>query len=85
MTFEEWKEEPDNFFEWLSCSEIWEFPQWKIWENKLDLTLRFVDPILARNISMNKLIEVAGLKNEIELAKKQAKVQKKIDEIKEDF
>ena len=84
MTFEEWKES-EHFFEWLKYDDLWQLPQWKIWVEKMDSTLRSMSPENARYTSFDKLIEIADIKNEIELAQKQAKVQRKLDEINEDF
>lgn len=85
MTFEDWKAEADHFFEWLKYDDLWQLPQWKIWVEKMDLTLRSMRPESARDTSFDKLIEIAGIKNEIELVKKQEKVKRKLDEINEDF
>lgn len=84
-SFEEWKTSSDHFFEWLKYADLFGLPQWKYWEEEMDLTLRSMSPEHARDISMDKLIEITGLKNKIELAVKQANVQRKLDEINEDF
>ena len=89
MTFTDWIHDPEHsehFFDTLRVSDL---PGWPEWRQQIDDVLADIDYEDGIQCDFESLIELAGLKEEIQGAidfdNKKAKEKVKLERIKEDF
>ena len=85
MTFDIWNKEIDHFFDFLAHSEIYSLPEWDNWEEQINNVLADMAYEDAKGCEFEDLINLAGLKGEIDKARKQHIEDKRIENMQEDF
>lgn len=86
MTIDAWLDVSEHFFDFLtSYSDIQSIPEWSDWEERMDEVLQDMAYEDAMGCTFDDLIELAGIKGEIEMARKQCIENKRMKNKEEDF
>lgn len=85
MNLKMWENAPDHFFDLLAHCEIYSLPEWDNWKEQINNVLANMDYEDAKDCEFEDLINLAGLKGEIDKARKQHIEDKRIENIQEDF
>jgi hypothetical protein len=85
MTFDTWNNASDHFFDFLAHSEIYSMPEWDGWKEQINNVLADMAYEDAEGCEFEDLINLAGLKGEIDKARKQHIEDKRMENMQEDF
>lgn len=86
MTFDDWNQLPDHFFDSLTNIDIYSLPEWDRWKERINQVLSEMDYEDAMGCEFKDLLSLAGIgEGEIELAQKQQIEDKRIEKLNADF
>ena len=82
MTFDEWCQDADNFFEILGIKD---FPKWYEWKRHIEEVLHSMDYETGMKCKFNELLRLAKISNEVSRAKKELIIHNRKEQLEQDF